>query len=667
MDTSPERATVSQDEAMLEVSPGMVEELSRGASPHVHFPSLPPTRAATFPNQSLRSEQVSKRLASRATVRPYFDERGSLVGRGLQGWYTPPRASPSAAPIQLPHAKRRRESVNTRNAGPSDWEMRDSQAVDQSARNDNPFMPTYPPSFTEPRTTRPEIDEKLNLDAESNASSDGSLEATEVFDFDLPSHYIDNAIEIGSVAKASDELATQMKPLAGLTVLIILRSRWHRGFAVGKTKSSFDATLGRADFHTGFKWYHVERTVQNFSILHDIILQVPGLSVEERKEAREFLEATRDAHEHRRSYGCELRPPSLVLTSCDTIDELPIAFAPFQTFRCLPLRQQEPIGPRDHPSRPLLEHSAYQQSWLQGKEHVSHLSDSDHRGKCLYKSSCWILLVVGHLITVSDVPHSALLPPSCDFNVRPLSTASDNSPPTLSVTYGDRSWEVALEACGSWPSLLATFLEAFAQRAWGLTFTYGPTVIDSHTWSRLQERISEGPLKLQLTTSGSERSDTMNALQHEIATFSQPKMENAHESGEDLPTAASTNHKYHIMLYEKPLLRVFSLTKLPKTENIASNIAIDLHGVLLRMSTGAVESSYQKCRHATPRDTDDWLSNVLENRKPPQEVDWLKAEIAIYIKHTYSFFWPWELEHEMLSKFWCMLRKFLHHPHDNVR
>lgn len=500
---------------------------------------------------------------------------------------------------------------------------------------------------------------------DSESSSNASLEATEEFDFNLPSHFTTDIVEAIDETKASDQAKLPIQSIADLTSLTIVRSRWYKDSTAGKTKSSFEATFGRPT-HSEFTWYHVERVVKNFLTLHQLISQIPGLSLEERDEARGFLVAARENHEKRRAHGCELRPFSFVKSSDDATDRLPIAFTALETFQHRLLQQQGSISVHDHPVYPLLEHKTHQKDWSREREQVLHLKDGTRQDVCLYISSCWLLLIAGHLISISDVPYSALLSPQ-SLKIQPLAATIPSSPPTLVVTYGNRCWEVPLEACARWPCLIATFLDAFAQRAWGLNFMQGSTILDSKAWSKLRNRISEGPLKLQLARSASEKSDVMDTLQHEVAAFSTIKANGAYESTGELSPKDRASNSYHSNLYDRPLLRIFSLTGLPGDGPVASNIANHLHGVLLHGSMKITTSAYHKCSHAKLGDIDEWLSQSLRTHSQIPKIVCLKAELAIYIKHTYSFFWPWELEHEMLMKFWFMLRRFLEYPHDDVR
>jgi hypothetical protein len=222
----------------------------------------------------------------------------------------------------------------------------------------------------------------------------------------------------------------------------------------------------------------------------------------------------------------------------------------------------------------------------------------------------------------------------------------------IRVTYFGRAWVVPLEHCRTWAALWSTFTKAFIERAWGLAFIHESVVLDAARWESLQRQTATGVVKLQLVKRADQRViGSVLVLQQELEIVSAIR-KSSNETSSKTTSGPASNTGFGQLIDASPLVHLLrSRATPPAASEVTSTVAEDLHSMLSNSPNLLVRSTYTNFKGATRRRFLDEFEMVAAGLGDDRFLK-MKCDLAVHAYYLYTFFWAWDSQHTVLSRFW---------------
>lgn len=478
------------------------------------------------------------------------------------------------------------------------------------------------------------------------------------YDYELPAQYLKvSQVDFGngSTTVTTDELLS--RPIDGVTALAISKARWttRNAATIGVDLEATAKRSGPADF-----WVHIQRPANSFATLQTVVQSSAFLSERERTQAHTFLKKIQQDHEHETELGCVLDPGAVFCENNETEKEgVALRFLAFSQLQSRKASVDVAKRGHVHPSLPFTEIRDSRNEDEEDKSSSYGRHGKQNRENQIELTPTWILLIGRRcIITCNNHVQADMAGNRMNLTIYPSKTSRSEglgSASQVRVTYFGRAWTVPLEHCRSWPALWATFTKAFIERAWGLAFVHESVVLDATRWENLQRQITTGVIKLRLVKRNDQRVvGSVSVLQQELEIVRAIKGPSSESPGNtsDAPTAQIG---FGRLMDASPLIQLLEGVATPSTGSKApSTVADDLHSLLTNNPYPLIKSTYTNFKGATRSQFLDEFRKAAAEQGNDDFVK-TKCRLTAHAYYLYTFFWAWDSQHIVVSRFWDAL------------
>jgi hypothetical protein len=481
----------------------------------------------------------------------------------------------------------------------------------------------------------------------------------------------------------------QKLTLRGLTQFDIGRSLWTgdhlRDWDLGVELTTLAESTPDC-LHTRIQWYHLERDLMVFDEFMTMVQKCPHLTDKIKQQVIDMLRTVKYDKQKQRQFGYDM--DAAVQSEFDYEDGFADKQQPTSsaTFLNLPYLSLEKYAGADlqslssasavHPARGIIQASTRTVNDKRELAQVVTTRADVPNGTCLHTSNFWCLIVNDNLIlTCSRLNVEQLRSTVVNIIQPPYDVTSQDIRITSGAAFG---WQFPSKDVSSWPNVLGLFGDSLMDVVNGQKFRHNGQTLDAETWSDLISKGVSHHIEVLPSLSPDTALGTYLKV-HDLIVGNDAKrvLPTNRASREDHPLDSTKQTSPHAPTKNLPHtpkldprpspaqahthLSVFQHSRTSKASSVADWAEI-LHSAMMSQNT-----TYSECPTARIGDIREWIeaADPAGSTKSAGMVKGAdndrvrKRKAAVTVIYVAGFFWPYDLEHEVLGKLFGALVRIL--------